>query len=222
MLILFFSQPTFLSDIRRGLDITFGSLHHEAYGGILIRSIANRKTNEIIEGSCLVVETILKLCNSETIKELIETRLNFNLNVFDPNSVVFLRQIDCDHEKTLVSSPRVGLTLKVPSIDRERFLFRPYRFTPDDYFPSKSKITLSLALVAKKYFQQTNTKKKFVDFSSILPTRAKLRPANFNDLQNGFDADVSKKSSPLVNFHKKTFNTSDLAKAYGIWIRNYQ
>lgn len=211
----------------RGLDITFNSLDDSSYGGILIRSIENKQTKEIYEGSCLVVDGILNLCNCQTIKELVETKLNKNLNVFNKNSFIYLRSLKTSINNELISSPRVGLTLKVPSIDRERFLFRPYRFTPITYYPSKMKMTILLSLAAKKYFQNNdNNKKKFADYAKEIlnetNTRSPTLTTNLNDLQSGYEKDLTKKSSPLIDYHKKNLTTSDLAQAYGIWLQKYR
>ncbi|CAF0909738.1 unnamed protein product [Rotaria sordida] len=208
----------------KGLDLTFSSLNDLSYGGILIRSIENKQTGQIYEGSCLVVDAILNLCNSKTINELVETKLNKNLDIFNKNSLIYLRSISTITNQKLISSPRVGLTLKNPSIDRERFLFRSYRFTPKDYYPSKMKFMILLALTAEKYFQ--NKKEKFIDYAKDLSIETNIRLStvmtNLNELQNGYDTNTSNKTSPLVDYYKKKFTTSDLAKAYGIWLRTYR
>jgi hypothetical protein len=209
---------------RRGLDITFSSLNDSSYGGILIRSIENKQTGQIYEGSCLVVDAILNLCNSKTIKDLVEIKLNKNVDIFNKNPFIYLRSIQSIMNQDLIASPRVGLTLKVPSIDRERFLFRSYRFTPKDYYPTKMKMTILLALAAEKLFN--NKKEKFTDYAKDLSvetnTRLSTITSNLNDLQIGYDTNTAKKTSPLVDYYKKKFTTSDLAKAYGIWLRTYR
>ena len=208
----------------KGLDITFNSLNDLSYGGILIRSIENKQTGQIYEGCCLVVDAILNLCQCETIKELVETKLNKNLNIYNKNKFIYLRSITSTTNQELISSPRVGLTLKVPSIDRERFLFRPYRFTPKDYYPTKMKMTILLSLAAEKYFNNTN--KKFTDYAKDLSVETNTRLStimiNLNDLQKGYETDLTKKTSPLVDFYKKKFTTADLAQAYGIWLQKYR
>lgn len=146
-----------------------------------------------------------------------------NRKVFDQNQMIFLRQIERKNVEELICSPRVGLTLKVPSVDRERFLFRPYRFTPRDYYPSKMKMTILLALAAAKFFSKES---QFTDFAEDLVVQTNTRLAtvmtNLKDLQKGYDEDTSSKSSPLVDFYKTTLTTSTLAKAYGIWLRYYR
>ena len=208
----------------KGLDITLSSMKDESYGGILIRSIQNKQTGKIHEGSCIVVDTILKLSSNQTIKQLVEEKLNNNLDIFHRNSSIYLRSISSDSPCEIVSSPRVGLTLKVPTIDRERFLFRSYRFTWNDYYPSKMKMTILLCQAAQFYFQ--NSDNAFVSYADQLSTKMKTRFAlvktYLHDLQVGFDCDTTKKSSPLFDFYKKSMSTSDLAKAYGIWLKNYR
>ncbi|CAF0802449.1 unnamed protein product [Rotaria sp. Silwood1] len=208
----------------KGLDLTFNSLNDLSYGGILIRSIENKQTGQIYEGSCLVVDGILNLCNSKTINELVENKLNKNLNIFNKNSFIYLRTISIITNQKLISSPRVGLTLKNSSIDRERFLFRSYRFTSNNYYPTKMKFMILLSLAGEKFFQNKN--KKFIDYAKDLSIETNIRLStvmnNLNELQNGYDTNISNKTSPLVDYYKKTFKTSDLIKAYGIWLRNYR
>ena len=143
------------------------------------------------------------------------------MNVFNKNQYLYLRSIQSINNPKLLGSPRVGLTLKISSIDRERFLFRSYRFTPKDYYPNKMKMTILLALAAEKYFQ--GTKQRFSDYANDLSvetnTRLSTVTLNINDLQKGYDLDTSKKKSPLSDYHKKKLTTSDLAQAYGVWLR---
>lgn len=195
-----------------------------SFGGILLRSIENKQTGEVYEGSCLVVDALLNLTKSENIKELVEMKLKKNLDIFHSNSIVYLRSIQSKNCQELLASPRVGLTLKVPSIERERFLFRPYRFTPKNYYPSKMKMTILLSLAAHKCLSDSS--KKLSDYADEISqetnTRLSTVKTNLNDCQKGYEADISKKTSPLVDFYKKTFSTADLAKAYGIWLRTYR
>lgn len=218
------ATSNYRSGTYKGLDITLSSAKDESYGGILIRSIENKQTGKKYEGSCIVVDTLLKLLSTETIKELVEQKLNNNLDIFHQNSYLYLRSISSINPVELVSSPRVGLTLKVPSIDRERFLFRSYRFTLKNYYPSKMKMTILLCQAAQCFFQ--NSDQLFVHYADQLSTQAKTRFAlvktYLHDLQVGFDYDTTKKSSPLFDFYKKSMSTSDLAKAYGIWLKHYR
>lgn len=195
-----------------------------SFGGILLRSIENKQTGQVYEGSCLVVDALLNLTESENIKELVEIKLKKNLDVFYSNPILYLRSIRSKNSQELLASPRVGLTLKVPSIDRERFLFRPYRFTPKDYYPSKMKMTILLSLAAEKSL--SNPPKKLSDYADEISketnTRLSTVKTNLNDCQKGYELDTSKKTSPLVDFYKKNFSTADLAKAYGIWLGIYR
>ena len=86
---------------------------------------------------------------------------------------MYLREIETNKSsEELIASPRVGLTLKVPSIDRERFLFRSYRFTPKDYYPNKMKITIILALAAMKAFANHG---QFSDYAQDLVVQTNTR-----------------------------------------------
>ncbi|CAF2129148.1 unnamed protein product [Rotaria magnacalcarata] len=220
------STASYKAGTYKGVDITFGSPNDSSYGGILIRSIENKQTGQIYEGSCLVVDAILNLCDCKAIKELVEAKLNQNLRVFNEKSTMYLRPIQTATAATqqIIASPRVGLTLKVPSVDRERFLFRAYRFTPKNYYPSKMKMMIVLVLAAEKYFHdKQGTLTSHANYlSHETNSRLSTVKSNLNDLQNGYDTDTSKKSSPLVDYYKKSFSASDLARAYGIWLRQYR
>jgi hypothetical protein len=212
--------------VNRGLDITFTSSTDSSFGGILIRSIENKQTGQIHEGSCLVVDAILNHSESKTIQELVEIRMKSNLDVFDGTQLLFLRSAAKTTVEQLMSSARVGLTLKVPSIDRERFLFRSYRFTPNEYFPSKMKMTIVLAHAAMKYFESKTNEKKWTDYANDIAIQSHSRLAvitsNLRNLQSGYDTDISCKTSALVDFHKKTMTNADISRAYGIWLRKYR
>lgn len=45
---------------RKGLDITFGSMQHQTFGGILIRKIQNLQSNIEIQGVGILVQEIMK------------------------------------------------------------------------------------------------------------------------------------------------------------------
>lgn len=86
------------------------------------------------------------------------------------------------------------------------------------------KMTILLSLAAQKYFN--NNKKSFNDYAKEISnetnTRLSTVTSNLNDLQKGYERDLSKKTLPLVDYYKKAFKTSDLAQAYGIWLQKYR
>ncbi|CAF0770740.1 unnamed protein product [Didymodactylos carnosus] len=208
----------------KGLDLTFGNGDDETYGGILIRSIQNKQTNEIFEGSCLVVDTILNIAGVTSIKELIENKMKNNVQAFNKNSMLYLNLTNTPTLSTIVMSPRVGLTLKVGDKQREKFLFRSYRFTPNDFYPSKMKSTIILALAAEKFFK-TDQKLEFNQFLQELTNETSTRINNvktyLSDLQTGFNQKLKTDEidSPLKSYYGKAFSSSDICRAYGTWLK---
>ncbi|CAG8664202.1 3259_t:CDS:1 [Ambispora leptoticha] len=125
---------------RKGLDITFGSAVEHIYGGILLRTIRNLETNEIIEGPSLIVDKIMESCGKDcqrlsSVRELVEDVWNGKIGAFrnmhNSNSLVYidekLEEAYADEEderpkkrpkvekfidsNEIYTSPRVGLTL---------------------------------------------------------------------------------------------------------------
>lgn len=158
----------------KGVDITF-SEHPGEYAGLLIRSIclindagesingedfplANKK----IEGSCNVVDRILKELNADKIDDIVrhDDIDSPVLNIFDhaggiwieedfqisrsenlPQSSIENRfQSSTENDSRLIiQSPRVGLTYKSKDPDQaDKFIFKKYRFGFADSLPSNS------------------------------------------------------------------------------------
>ncbi|RHZ78522.1 hypothetical protein Glove_162g82 [Diversispora epigaea] len=99
---------------RKGVDITFGSRDRNIYGGILVRSIKDYWSNQIVEGPCLVVETILDSCGYREnggIKEMVEVCWENKLGIIKDypnfNGKVFLTM---DDESTKVEPPEPANT----------------------------------------------------------------------------------------------------------------
>ena len=120
----------------KGVDITFGYKDtKDVYGGILIRSILDIKNNKLIEGSCKVVDYILKLCKHKNISDLTNEKQlsvikeeNSILFLETNNNLKFLEDNDNFKQKQMFSSSRVGLTLKNPSVLKEQYIMKDYRF----------------------------------------------------------------------------------------------
>lgn len=226
----------------KGLDITFGSCNGKAYAGILIRSIQNIENKEIIEGSCLVVEKILNLCKVDCIHKLVTEKMNNNLHAFNnPQSPLQLKPNSNKIRKQLICSPRVGLTLKKnPSVEREKFLFRPYRFNTPDYLPNKMKLTIILALAKnkiKKLFnnQTDNNTNNNNDNSSKISTlqyaaeicqqtnTQLIRVENWlTQFDIGYNSTKIDLKAPLKSYYGKEFKTNEICKAYAIWVKIYE
>ncbi len=94
----------------KGLDMTFGD--GKAFTGVLIRSIVDTKTGTQIEGSCKVVNQILKDCGAASIQALVAemTKTNPTLDIFTPTINGFrLVKTEKALEKKIYLSTRVGL-----------------------------------------------------------------------------------------------------------------
>eukprot|EP01147_Barroeca_monosierra_P001611 gene1611-4747_t len=150
-------------DICIGFKERFGSETKTAYGGILIRAIAelpsipstHTPVNSLttIEGSCLVVEHILKCFRVSSIQDLIDQHFTTRIPKLDGSSAInhtatlsltsYPDEIEHDLEVIhnldvdVYNTPRVGLTLKRASLKTPffvQFFSKPYRFLrrPDD------------------------------------------------------------------------------------------
>jgi hypothetical protein len=136
------------SGTYKGLDITLGS--GGAFGGVLLRGAARLSPPlELIEGPSLLVDHILRLTGSPTIRDLVG---KFDLRADAPEdaggSPLSLRLDEGPgREQTIYASPRVGLTLKRGDVARrQRFLARPYRFLTDPSRTKKGKVNIVIGL----------------------------------------------------------------------------
>ena len=151
----------------KGLDITIGDIgspiestkssHSRSKdvgggaGGLLIRSIVNIETGEVIQGPCKVVNELLTSHNStslsvhELVGELQNAALSDSLPVpIASQDRLTFQRIKSNGEKILCS-PRVGLTFRrvTPLVGKE-YLMAPYRYTYSkiDFKANKSLLTI--------------------------------------------------------------------------------
>ena len=110
----------------KGLDITIGYNDKLIFGGILIRSIQNVITKEIIEGPCKVVNKILEICNKNSIEEFIDNK-PIPLSVGDPMLTLIMDTTNILHKMEIFYGPRVGLTLKKSRDDIYKYIMKNYR-----------------------------------------------------------------------------------------------
>ena len=122
---------TYKDGTYKGLDLTFGSIKstkNHKYGGILIRSIKNLETNNVIEGPCRTVNHILKKCSVNSIAELVGETI---MDAFDDTSKLYIKELQNELPKeTIYQGPRVGLTLKNKSNLklRKKYINKNYRY----------------------------------------------------------------------------------------------
>lgn len=62
---------TYKSGTYKGMDFTFGDQDAEVYFGVLVRSIMDLHSGQIIEGPCRSVNKILELYNCHDVKEFV-------------------------------------------------------------------------------------------------------------------------------------------------------
>ena len=126
-----YGSKGYKSGTYKGLDLTFGSKLKNLFGGILIRSIQNLSTGELIEGSCNCVTAIFKQFGVSEVNEFLDkVQKGFDkTKVLDSSNVIHIVENDkavLKHE--IFKSSRVGLTLKGEEEERFRFIFKNYRF----------------------------------------------------------------------------------------------
>ncbi|MEQ6119653.1 hypothetical protein [Reichenbachiella sp. MALMAid0571] len=98
---------------QKGIDITFGN-EETVYGGILIRSIENIKTSEIITGiGNLTNQIISDIDGTFSIVELYKS----DKNIFDSSGFVYLKTCQ-NNELKIFKKHRQGLNLKKEDSDK--------------------------------------------------------------------------------------------------------
>lgn len=136
---------TFRGGTYKGLDVSIGGKNY--YGGMLIRSLFDRNTGGIIEGSCLCVDYIIKLVKAKhpklgEIKDIVADS-NYSEDVLDKNSIIHLEKAGpSDVKYKYYKGPRVGLSAKYP-----KYLNKLYRYVVLPAKIKKGKDTLIKALL---------------------------------------------------------------------------
>ena len=130
------SGSTYRGGSFKGLDLTFGD--GTATGGILLRSLATPE-GRILCGPSLCVDHLLHTLGMERVAEL--DRVLDGRLVWDADSPLSLRHVEPVEKRVLLSSPRVGLSLKKARVgdERPRYLMRPYRYLSEPRKVSKGK-----------------------------------------------------------------------------------
>lgn len=127
----------------KGLDLTCGD--GEAYGGILIRSIAPAE-GDVIDGPSLCVDHLLARTGQPTVAAL--AQLIGDRQAWDESSPLVLRSAATPRQQNIFSSARVGLSLKkaktAPTMPA--YIVRRYRFLSEPRRIAKGKLHLVLAL----------------------------------------------------------------------------
>ena len=144
----------------KGLDLTCGLPGSDHAAGILLRGMIREDSpghlaspTQIIQGSCLLVDQILKVAEIESIKEFVDERLDSNLSVFDTSSPLHLIRHARPRSDEVYRSSRVGLFLKkkdVPMSEQHRFVAQPYRFVTAPLTVAKGRAQLFAGIAMDK------------------------------------------------------------------------
>lgn len=134
---------TYKAGSFKGLDITFSS---SGYGGILIRGIEQIEKVKVIDGPSLVVDHILSLCDSSSIKNFVD---NFDLSV-EGKSKLYLTESTIERRE-IFKCGRVGLTLKKHSPNKVKFINKFYRYLSTPKTTKKGKPYLISAMFEQGY-----------------------------------------------------------------------
>ena len=129
-----FKTGTYKAGAFKGMDITLGDTDKKVYFGVLIRSVQNSVTREIIEGPCNTVNCLLADCECASIMDLTN---GSNLNIFDNDSGFKLCFSNKLIQHQIYAGPRIGLSEKYPL-----YLNKPYRYAIRKEKLKKKKTTL--------------------------------------------------------------------------------
>ena len=189
---------SYKSGTYKGMDLTAGN--KDCHVGILIRSVRDLSTNKMIEGPCLVVNNILEICSSDSIKEFVE-KSSGNVSATE-NEFLHLR-LDSNTVEAVTSvysAPRVGLTLRKGN-GREKFCTRSYRFSPCPWRIAKFKSGFAASAISDGVSEAA--------VSDMLQLKPKMSTGYAAATQKGL-----KKKSP-GDFYDKTVTVLQLAEMVG-------
>lgn len=121
---------------NKGLSITFGYNDKKQYGYVLIKSIYDLTNDILIEGPNNVVDTLLTVSKSKSVKKLVKKFDSMSIRKKN-NTNLYCTMINSDMKITksqwhgfygFCKGPRVGLDLHKSNLLKERFIMRPYRY----------------------------------------------------------------------------------------------
>jgi len=126
----------------KGVDLTFGD--GTAYGGMLLRGLET-PDGAIVDGPSLLVDFLLASTGVATIAEF--DRAMAGRCVWDVDRLLCLQSVTARPQPAILSTARVGLTLKQakPGDERERYLLRRYRYLSEPRRTAKGKVLMVLA-----------------------------------------------------------------------------
>jgi len=178
----------------KGLDITFGI---GGYGGILIRAI-EPPGGDYIDGPSKVVDKILELTQTSSIVDLVGSD-QFSLNVFKSSLLQLKSVTDGSNLTSIVSSARIGLTLRNEA--QVPFVIKPYRFMSKPDMVRKGRQHLVLEL----HFRG----KSAIEVAAITNCRVKQCQKWIDEYEIG----ISKNLKP-EDFYNKILKTAEFSEFY--------
>jgi len=128
-----YQNGSYKSGTYKGVDLTLGN--DDTYFGVLIRSIYDPDTDEMVEGPCRTVNTILELYGYFDVSDYMKTKK-------DPLSArltknFYLKRKSKLEEEIVYKGPRIGLSDKYPE-----WKDVPYRFLIKKAYIKKGKSNL--------------------------------------------------------------------------------
>ncbi len=110
----------------KGLDISCGI--NNGHGGVLIRSLLNEETGDVIEGPCNVVNEILSKTKADTVKDLVDKMKDTDIKCINNGNLLKLELKKYKSEDVYIA-PRIGLTLKGSNPDEKKnWIDKKYRY----------------------------------------------------------------------------------------------
>lgn len=127
----------------KGLDLTFGN--ESSFGGILIRGLT-LDTGTFLDGPSRLVDHLLRQVGKATVADLDAALAS--ARVWSADRPLQLLWCDSAEEWSIVSTARVGLSLKRPSLGAAApaFVLRPYRFLSEPRQIRQGRLQTVLAL----------------------------------------------------------------------------
>ena len=196
---------TYKSGTYKGLDITHPI--GDGFGGILVRSIMNIKTEALIEGPCNVVNELLRACKQKNISDLVDV-ISSTLNcescpVYDPNSPLHLAFCELN-SRQIYTAPRVGLTLKGDNREeRSKYIMRDYRYST---FPKRVK-KLRYGWVLSLY-KNGMPMAGIVNATGVGMRYVKKYVGKYNE--------AVKNNTEIKEYYGKSLKVNDLCSLYGL------
>lgn len=185
----------------KGLDIAFG--RPGAFGGLLLRGARSLKgSGLILDGPCLLVDHILAKSGAKSIAALLNGWSGRIDRPSEGPSPLAL-EISAEHpseELPVFESPRVGLTLKKgPTVERQRFVARPYRFATNPKDIKKGRANTVVGLI-----------RQGVPTSEIA-TISGVSRSNVEKYQSAYEAGAHRSPEDLVG----ELSTEELCALFG-------